>query len=47
MRAVTRPSDDAEFEQIFNACERALVAMANKSYENMDEIDAILDSANR
>jgi len=39
--------DEEEFEQIFNACERALVAMANKSYENMDEIDAILDSANR
>jgi hypothetical protein len=39
--------DEEEFEQIFNPCERALVAMANKSYENMDEIDAILDFANR
>jgi hypothetical protein len=39
--------DMEEFEQIFGACEHALIAMANKSYENMDEIDAILGSANR
>jgi hypothetical protein len=41
------PEDEEEFEQIFGACERALIAVANKSYENMDEIDAILGSANR
>jgi hypothetical protein len=40
-------ADEEKFEQIFSACEQALVAMANKSYGNMDEIDAILDSSNR
>ena len=39
--------DEKEFEGIFSACEGALIVMANRSYENMDEIDAILDSANR
>jgi hypothetical protein len=39
--------DVERFEEIFSTCDRALIAMANRSYENMDEIDAILGSANR
>jgi hypothetical protein len=41
------PEDEERFEKIFSACDHALVVMASKSYENMDEIDAILGSANR
>ena len=41
------PEDEERFEKIFSICDRALIVMANKSYENMDEIDAILASANR
>lgn len=40
------PEHESEFYEIFLACENALLAMANRSYENMDEIDEILDSAN-
>ena len=40
------PDQEAEFDEIFAASERALLAMANRSYENMDEIDDLLDSAN-
>jgi hypothetical protein len=39
------PEDQREFEEIFLACEGALSVMASRSYENMDEIDEILDSA--
>lgn len=35
-----------EFEEIFDACEQALAAMANRSYENMDGLDEILADAN-
>ena len=35
-----------EFEEIFDACEQALAAMANRSYENMDGLDEILAAAN-
>lgn len=41
------PEQEHEFDEIFLACESALIAMANRSYENMDEIDEILESANR
>jgi hypothetical protein len=40
-------SREREFDQIFAECEAALIAMASKSYENMDALDEILDSANR
>lgn len=40
------PEDQHEFDEIFLACEGALSVMASRSYENMDEIDEILDSAN-
>jgi len=35
-----------EFEEIFERCEHLLVAMANRSYENMDELDELLAAAN-
>jgi hypothetical protein len=35
-----------EFEEIFERCEQLLVAMANRSYENMDELDELLTAAN-
>ena len=35
-----------EFEEIFERCEQLLVAMANRSYENMDELDELLAAAN-
>ena len=38
--------DEQEFDEVLARCERALVAMANRSYENMDELDEILGSAN-
>jgi hypothetical protein len=37
----------AEFDQIFYECESALIAIASRSYENMDALDEILESANR
>lgn len=40
-------AEEREFEEVFSACEQALIAMANRSYENMDELDEILDAANR
>jgi hypothetical protein len=39
-------SEEAQFLQIFLECESALIAMSSRSYENMDALDEILDSAN-
>jgi hypothetical protein len=41
------PDDEASLESEFAAFEAALVAIANRSYENMDDLDEILGSANR
>lgn len=41
------PDDEASVDSDFAAFEAALMAIANRSYENMDDIDEILGSANR
>jgi hypothetical protein len=41
------PDDEASLESEFAAFEAALMAIANRSYENMDDLDEILGSANR
>jgi len=41
------PEDEASLESEFAAFEAALLAIANRSYENMDDLDEILGSANR
>jgi hypothetical protein len=41
------PDDEAALESEFAAFEAALLAIANRSYENMDDLDEILGSANR
>jgi hypothetical protein len=41
------PDDEASLESEFAAFETVLMAMANRSYENMDDLDDILGSANR
>jgi hypothetical protein len=46
-RPVTPEQEREFFDEIFPACEDALVAMASRSYENMDALDEILDAANR
>jgi hypothetical protein len=46
-KPLTAEQEREFFDEIFVACEHALMAMANRSYENMDELDEILDSANR
>jgi hypothetical protein len=40
-------SDEALLAEKFDRFETALAAIARRSYENMDELDEILDSANR
>lgn len=39
--------EEHEFDEVLASCERALLTMANRSFDNMDEIDKILDAANR
>jgi hypothetical protein len=39
--------DEASLESDFAAFEAVLMAIANRSYENMDDLDEILGSANR
>ena len=41
------PDDEAALESEFAAFEATLMAIANRSYENMDDLDEILGSANR
>jgi len=41
------PDDEASLESDFAAFEATLLAIANRSYENMDDLDEILGSANR
>jgi hypothetical protein len=41
------PDDEAALESEFAAFEVTLMAIANRSYENMDDLDEILGSANR
>lgn len=41
------PDDEASLESEFAAFEAVLMAIANRSYENMDDLDEILGSANR
>jgi hypothetical protein len=41
------PDDEAALESEFAAFEATLMAIANCSYENMDDLDEILGSANR
>jgi hypothetical protein len=41
------PSDEESLAGKFDRFENALTAIARRSYENMDELDEILDSANR
>jgi hypothetical protein len=41
------PDDEASLESAFSAFEAALLAIASRSYENMDDLDEILGSANR
>ena len=41
------PDDEASLDSEFAAFEAALTAIANRSYENMDDLDEILGSANR
>lgn len=40
------PSDEESLAERFELFENALAALARRSYENMDELDEILDSAN-
>lgn len=42
-----RPSDELSLIENFEAFEEALLAIARRSYENMDDLDEILGSANR
>lgn len=42
-----RPSDESSLAANFEAFEEALLAIARRSYENMDDLDEILGSANR
>jgi hypothetical protein len=41
------PDDQASLESEFAAFEATLMVIANRSYENMDDLDEILGSANR
>jgi hypothetical protein len=41
------PDDEGSLESDFAAFEAVLMAIANRSYENMDDLDEILGSANR
>jgi hypothetical protein len=41
------PDDEASLESDFTAFEAGLMTIANRSYENMDDLDEILGSANR
>ena len=41
------PEADTEVAAIFGAFEKALLAISNRSYENLEELDEILASANR
>lgn len=41
------PDDEASLESEFAAFEAILMAIVNRSYENMDDLDEILGSANR
>lgn len=40
-------SDEVELQQNFETFESALSAIVNRSYENMDALDELLDAANR
>ena len=41
------PQDEASLDPDFSAFEAMLMVLANRSYENMDDLDEILASANR
>lgn len=40
------PEEERKFDEVFAACEEALIAIATRSYENMEDLDEILGSAN-
>ena len=42
-----RPEDEEEITEAFLTIEQVLLTFANRSYENMDELDGLLESANQ
>ena len=42
-----RPGDEEEITEAFLTIEQVLLTFANRSYENMDELDGLLESANQ